>query len=118
MCGVKCRGFILARAQNLFYLTNPDDIEASGGRVAIYFCCLSIGCLTSSTCQFWGLGHVGERISAKVRSDLFESLMHQDISFYDKDENASGILTTRLAEDSRIMHKATGILSYYFRCMV
>ena len=46
-------------------------------------------------------------MSAKIRSDFFESLLHRSIGFFDLPENSSGTLTTRLAEDSNLMHKAT-----------
>ena len=44
----------------------------------------------------------------RLRSQLFESLMRREIGFYDREENEAGSLTTRLANDSRTVTKATG----------
>ena len=39
---------------------------------------------------------------------LFESLLRREISFFDREENAIGALTTRLSDDSRTVHRASG----------
>lgn len=101
-------GYFLATAQSNFYENDATEVVEGGEEAAIQFVFLGLLCLFSSTLEFWGIAHVGEKISTRIRSDMFESLLHRGISFFDKDENASGILITRLAEDSRIVHKATG----------
>jgi ABC-type multidrug transport system fused ATPase/permease subunit len=100
-------GYVLSNAFDIFYRVDPSSIEDGGARVAIYFVLLAIGCVLSNVAQFGGVGQVGERVSATLRSDLFESFMHRSMAFYDSPENSSGTLTTQLAEDSRIIHKAS-----------
>lgn len=51
---------------------------------------------------------MGERVSCRIRSELFESLLRRDISFFDREENSIGRLTTLLADDSRTVNKAFG----------
>lgn len=100
-------GYILANAFDIFYRVDPSSIEDGGSRVAVLFVLLAIGCVVSNVGQFGGVGQVGERVSATLRSDLFESFMHRSMAFYDDPEHSSGTLTTQLAEDSRIIHKAS-----------
>jgi len=101
-------GLVLAEAQSLFYEEKPSDIRDGGEVVAIYFLVIGVGCFISAVLEYWGLANIGERVAAKLRSDLFESFMHRQIAFFDREENASGNLTASLADDSRIVHKATG----------
>jgi ATP-binding cassette, subfamily B (MDR/TAP), member 1 len=101
-------GLILARAMNIFYYSDPDRVQHGGEMVAIYFVILAVICSVSSTAQFWGVASVGERVTAGLRSDLFQSLMHRPVWFFDFPDNNSGVLTTRLSEDSRIISKASG----------
>lgn len=101
-------GFILASALDIFYRVSADSIEAGGSTIAIYFVLLGIGCLLSNIAQFGGIAQVGERVTARIRSDLFESLMHRPVGFFDDPGNSSGVLTTQLSEDSRIIHKSSG----------
>jgi ATP-binding cassette, subfamily B (MDR/TAP), member 1 len=75
---------------------------------AIYFSALGVGSLLSCTLQYWGIAQVGERISARLRSDLFESYMRRGIQYFDRSSNSAGELCTRLSNDSRLVHKAGG----------
>ena len=43
-----------------------------------------------------------------LRSDAFEAIVRREISFFDKEENAVGALTTRLSDDSRLVAKTSG----------
>ena len=101
-------GYVLATGQANFYKEDADDIVHGGELVALQFLALGVGCLIFCTMQYWGVAHVGEKISTRLRSDMFEALMHRGIPFFDDEANSSGVLVTRLAEDSRTMHKATG----------
>jgi len=101
-------GYILARAQDVLYEEDARDVSKGGEIMGIYFCLVGVACLLGCTLEFWGMAHIGEKLSVKVRSALFESLMHRGAGFFDREENGSGSLTTQLAEDSRLMHKATG----------
>ena len=51
---------------------------------------------------------VGERISSKLRSDMFEAMLRREITYFDDEQNSTGNLTTRLSDESRIVHKAYG----------
>jgi len=44
----------------------------------------------------------------KLRSAQFENILRREIAFFDDEKNAIGDLTTRLSDDSRIVHKAAG----------
>eukprot|EP01035_Chromulina_nebulosa_P018834 gene18834-24615_t len=101
-------GLLLADTQHMFYYKDGEKIKRKAAELAIYYIIIGVIALVSATFQFWGVAQVGERISLKIRSDLFESLMRREISFFDYEENNIGALTTRLADDSRTVHKATG----------
>ncbi|KAI8809035.1 P-loop containing nucleoside triphosphate hydrolase protein [Cladochytrium replicatum] len=47
----------------------------------------------------------GERIVARLRSRLFGSVVRQDIGFFDKKENRTGDLVSRLSMDTNIIGK-------------
>jgi ATP-binding cassette, subfamily B (MDR/TAP), member 1 len=101
-------GYVLAKAQNMFFYSDTDKMRHRAVTEAIYFAGLGVASLISCTLQYWGVAQVGERISAQLRSDLFESFMRRGITFYDQPENSAGDLCTRLSNDSRLVHKAGG----------
>jgi len=103
-----CWGMLLAKTQNMFYYTSASRMKAKGVELAGYYILLSGVSLISSTLNFWGIGKVGENISYKVRGEMFEAILKREIGFFDREENAVGALTTKLADDSRVIHKAFG----------
>jgi hypothetical protein len=47
----------------------------------------------------------------KLRETTFSSITRQEIAFFDEERNATGVLTTRLAEDAgRIRQMIIGVL--------
>jgi ATP-binding cassette subfamily B (MDR/TAP) protein 1 len=101
-------GLLLAKTQRMFYYTDPDKVETKAAELAIYYIIMAIIAVISSTLQFGGIAKAGEQISMKLRDLLFQSLVRREIAFFDDEKNAIGTLTTRLSDDSRIVHKATG----------
>jgi ATP-binding cassette subfamily B (MDR/TAP) protein 1 len=101
-------GLILARTQDMFYNTNTDEMRDEASEVSLQF--LGLGCvaLVFSTLQFWGSAQVCERVSMRLRSDLFEALVRREIGFFDPEENSAGALLARLSDDSRCVTKAMG----------
>lgn len=46
------------------------------------------------------MGYVAEQLTTKLRSDLFQNIMRQDIAYFDKENHSSGKISTRLATDT------------------
>lgn len=55
---------------------------------------------------FWGFGHASERMSRRVRDAAFQSLVRQDVSFFDK--RKVGKITSELQEDATRIQVFTG----------
>jgi ATP-binding cassette subfamily B (MDR/TAP) protein 1 len=49
------------------------------------------------TIQGYGFAVVSERLTQRLRLLGYQSMLHQDIGWFDADEHASGALTTTLA---------------------
>ena len=98
-------GLLLAKTQRMFYYTNPDTIRENANLLACFYILLAGLAIISATLQFWGVAQVGERISMKLRSAQFENILRREIAFFDDESNSIGDLTTKLSDDSRIVHK-------------
>lgn len=103
-----CWGLMLAQTQNMFYLSDPNEMKEKASLYSCYYLLIAGCALLSSIGQYYGVVAVGERVSSTLRSQMFEALMRRNIGFYDLEENAVGTLTTRLADDSRTINKAFG----------
>ena len=51
---------------------------------------------------------IGERMTRRIRTDYFRSLLRQDIGWFDDPANALGVLTSRLAVDVKLIRLTVG----------
>jgi ATP-binding cassette subfamily B (MDR/TAP) protein 1 len=102
-------GLLLAQFQSAFYLTDTDEMRAESVVTSEYFILLGVMCLVGNIVQQFSIAQAGERAATVLRSMLFESFIRREISFFDKEENGAGSLTTRLADDARKIVQATGV---------
>jgi ABC-type bacteriocin/lantibiotic exporter with double-glycine peptidase domain len=75
-------GLLLASIQNIFYYTDLQQLRDESVVVAIRFVLLGIMCFIGYILQYYCIAQVGQRISTVLRSEMFESLMRRDISFF------------------------------------
>ena len=58
--------------------------------------------------QIGFMSSVGERLTTKVRMDLFKAILRQDITFFDKPTNSVGALMSQLSGDTALVQYTTG----------
>lgn len=51
---------------------------------------------------------IGERLTKRLRGDLFRSILRKDISWFEDDENAMGVLASRLSTDVKLVRLVAG----------
>ena len=67
-----------------------------------------MGALLFSIVQGWCFGVMGQRLARRVRSMLLAAILRQDIGWFDKEENNSGQLVSRLSTDAVAIRGAVG----------
>lgn len=102
-------GLLLASVLNIFYYTDLQQLRDESVVIAIRFVLLGIMCFVGHILQYYCIAQVGQRISTLLRSEMFESFMRREISYFDDERNVVGSLTTRLADDARLVHAAMGV---------
>ncbi|KAI8646170.1 P-loop containing nucleoside triphosphate hydrolase protein [Parasitella parasitica] len=65
------------------------------------FVMIAIASFIGNGTQFCAYEICGERFSKRLRLEVFEAYMKQEVGFFDLEENNTGALTTRLAVDAR-----------------
>ena len=68
---------------------------------------ISLVAAVASALRFSLFTTAGERVVARLRSDLFARLMEQDVAFFD--EKKTGELTNRLASDTTILQNTVSV---------
>ncbi|KAL9553968.1 hypothetical protein MBANPS3_003030 [Mucor bainieri] len=68
---------------------------------AFIFVMIAIASFIGNLTQFCAFEVCGEKFSKRLRLEVFEAYLKQEVGFFDLEENNSGALTTRLAVDAR-----------------
>ncbi|DAZ96538.1 TPA: hypothetical protein N0F65_011215 [Lagenidium giganteum] len=91
----------------LDYSKTKSEMREEAGYRSIAFFGMGILALVTSVVQKYGFGVVSHRLVAKMRLKTLESVLRQDIGWFDLPENSSGSLISRLTADSAALHAVT-----------
>ncbi|CAG8779799.1 2740_t:CDS:2, partial [Gigaspora rosea] len=75
---------------------------------SLMFVVIAAGTLITNIIQGVIFGISGEKLSERIRSKSFISILRQDISFFDEKDNSIGVLTSKLSLDAAHVHCLTG----------
>ncbi|GLD97151.1 hypothetical protein PINS_up005834 [Pythium insidiosum] len=102
-------GVLLTKVTVLFFqIDKPRDVMIHDARYwALGFVGLGVLFGASIMAQYYGFSVAGQRLVTRVRLSVYSSMLHQDIGWFDLDENTSGALVARLASDSATLQTMT-----------
>lgn len=84
-----------------------DESGASIDQAALFMLgVLAVQALTSSL-RYMFFTRSGERVVARLRKDLYASILRQEVAFFD--ERKTGELTSRLASDTSVLQNAVSV---------
>ncbi|KAM3965199.1 ATP-dependent translocase ABCB1-like [Aphomia sociella] len=92
----------------VFTNSNSDEVLPQIQRFIIIFVIAGIfsGIANFSTVYFYGIA--GEFLTERLRKQMFEKLLQQEIAYYDDKSNSTGALCARLAGEAAAVQGATG----------
>ncbi|XP_010585594.1 ATP-dependent translocase ABCB1 [Loxodonta africana] len=100
---------IFSRIIGIF--TRPDDDETkrqNSNLFSLLFLVLGIISFITFFLQGFTFGKAGEILTKRLRYMVFNSMLRQDVSWFDDPKNTTGALTTRLANDAAQVKGAIG----------
>lgn len=106
--GFPLLGYLISQSQAVFYLPDPARVREEGAFYGAMFVVLGVVICAARYAQEYGLGVMSERLARKLRSKAFGAMVRQQIAFFDREENSTGALATRLAEDAAQVNKVLG----------
>ncbi|XP_073843183.1 multidrug resistance protein homolog 65-like [Musca autumnalis] len=103
-------GFSIAFGEFYAALAEEDPQEALDRTAVLSICCLVIGVLTGLACflQTYLFNYAGVWLTTRVRSMTFQTIMRQEMAWFDKDTNSVGALSARLSGDAAGVQGAIG----------
>ncbi|KAJ3207855.1 Multidrug resistance protein 1 [Clydaea vesicula] len=89
---------------------NPDELRSGANFWAGMFLILAAGTFLGNFLQISIFTATGEKMTRRIRKQCFESLLKQEVGFFDDENNSVGILVTKLADDAGQIKGLTGQL--------
>eukprot|EP00897_Mesotaenium_endlicherianum_P004220 jgi/Mesen1/3826/ME000207S02835 len=92
--------FIMAAVITTYFESDKRKLEREVRTWCLVYVGLAVAAVASMSLQHGFLGWAGERLTRRMRELLFASIVRQEVAWFDRPENASGALVSRLASDS------------------
>ncbi|KAJ3189969.1 Multidrug resistance protein 1 [Gaertneriomyces sp. JEL0708] len=90
------------------FSNEPNVVEEKANPWALGFLLLAIGAAISNLVQIGGLSIVGDKLTTRLRQKSFDSMIRQEIAYFDDESHSTGALTARLAEEATLVQGLTG----------
>jgi len=93
----------------LFGLMNTDkqQLREDADKYCLYMALLSVLSFCTGFGQKFSFGVVGENITLNVRDKLYRSILKKNIGWFDRRDNAPGVLTGVLASEAQTLNGAS-----------
>ncbi|KAI3388569.1 hypothetical protein SNEBB_005665 [Seison nebaliae] len=92
-----------------FAIVDLEEQKDEINKYAILLFVFGLMSFTGKTFRSVFFGISGNRLTTRLRSLYFKSIMRQEIGWFDRDENRVGILLTRLSSDVTLVQGMTGV---------
>lgn len=102
-------GIVYGQAIGGFSESDPSVRSQDGNRNALWFFIIAIVSSFSIGIQNFFFASSAVRLTSKLRALSFRAILRQDIEFFDKDENSTGILTSNLSENPQKINGLAGV---------
>nr|QZZ63294.1 ABC transporter [Leptinotarsa decemlineata] len=88
--------------------SDDDYVRSETNKYCLFFVCIGF---MAAVCNFlltYMFGIAGERMTERIRSQMFRAMLVQEIGFFDDKANGVGSLCSRLSADASSIQGATG----------
>uniref|UniRef100_A0ACD6A4J6 Uncharacterized protein n=1 Tax=Avena sativa TaxID=4498 RepID=A0ACD6A4J6_AVESA len=110
VCGAILPAHAYAKGSMLsvYFLTDHDEIRVKTRAYALGFVALAVLSFLINIGQHYNFGSMGEYLTKRVREKMLAKILTFEIGWFDRDENSSGAICSRLANDANIVRSLVG----------
>ncbi|GKT61374.1 ABC multidrug exporter [Colletotrichum tofieldiae] len=81
---------------NILDVKPSPDMVSRGNFISLMFLVIAFGCLIGYFLMGWSSNMIAQTLGRKMWRELLDSVLRQDLRFFDRPENTIGTLTSRL----------------------
>ncbi|XP_026660634.2 ABC transporter B family member 11-like isoform X2 [Phoenix dactylifera] len=100
-------GFLISRSIKTFY-EQPHEQRKDARFWTLMYALLGVCSLIMAPAQYYFFAVAGGNLIKRIRSLLFERVVHQEISWFDEPSNSSGAIGARLSTDASTVRALVG----------
>jgi ATP-binding cassette subfamily B (MDR/TAP) protein 1 len=88
--------------------SDADAVREGTNQYSLYFVIAGVTVGIATFVQFFTYGVAGEKLTMRLRGEMFQAMVRQEVAWFDIKSNSSGALCARLSGDASSVQGATG----------
>lgn len=90
---------------SVYFLTDHEEIKERIRTFALWFLGLSVFSFLINLSQHYSFAYMGEHLTKRIRERMFQKILTFEVGWFDKEDNSSSIVCSRLAKDANVVCK-------------
>ncbi|KAG7563880.1 ABC transporter type 1 transmembrane domain [Arabidopsis suecica] len=100
--------YSLGSMVSVYFLTSHDEIKEKTRIYALSFVGLAILSFLINISQHYNFAYMGEYLTKRIRERMLSKVLTFEVGWFDRDENSSGAICSRLAKDANVVRSLVG----------
>ena len=88
---------------SVYFLADHNEIKEKIRHSALWFFGLALFSLLINISQHYSFSHMGEYLTNRIRERMLLKILTFEVGWFDKDENSSSVICSRLAKDANVV---------------
>ncbi|CAH8384977.1 unnamed protein product [Eruca vesicaria subsp. sativa] len=100
--------FVTGSMVSVYFLTSHDEIKEKTRIYTLFFVGLAVFTFFSITIQQYSFAYMGEYLTKRIREKMLKKILTFEVTWFDKEENSSGAICSRLAKEANVVRSLVG----------
>ncbi|CAK9263783.1 unnamed protein product [Sphagnum jensenii] len=100
--------YVLGNMVGAYYTNDPSTMQHDVKIYSTIFMVLSVAAFVVNILQHYNFAIIGEYLTKRIRVQMLANILRNEVGWYDRDENASGAISSRLASDANMIRSLVG----------
>jgi len=99
---------VFSEILTVFGIVDKDEMQRKANFWALIFVIIGLAACICQLLQIGCFSVAGAKLTTRLRSMTFRKLVRMDVGYFDREDNATGKITGRLAEDANLVQGLSG----------
>ncbi|KAH7852213.1 hypothetical protein Vadar_021852 [Vaccinium darrowii] len=100
--------FAMGSMISVYFLNDHNEIKYKTRIYVLCFIGLAISSLLINIIQHYNFAYMGEHLTKRIRERMLSKILTFEVGWFDRDENASSAICSRLANDANVVRSLVG----------